>query len=79
MNRFGWMAEELTSMEEALDAPPLQPYAGALRRALQRAFVEACKASRAMRHNEEMKAPGGSNPQTRKPRLRNAGVLATAR
>ena len=50
MNELDWIAEELTDLEERVEARgELAKYAAGLRRALQRAFVEACKASRVMR------------------------------
>lgn len=52
MNEFGQIADDLTFLEERLDAPDLQPYAAALKRRLHRAFVEACKACREMRAAE---------------------------
>ena len=53
MNRFAWMAEELTWMEESLDDPRYEGLARPLKRALQRAFVEACKAAREVRVADE--------------------------
>ncbi|MET0545703.1 MAG: hypothetical protein ABWZ40_05275 [Caulobacterales bacterium] len=49
MNYFGHMADDLTAMEMAIDLYGDIPNAKALKAALQRAFVEACKASRAQR------------------------------
>lgn len=70
MNEFGRMADDLTYMGELLDSPDLAPYAAALKRALDRAFVEACKAGRAMRLAEE--------PPAAKPARRRAGALRPA-
>jgi hypothetical protein len=53
MNHFGRMADDLTSLEMSLDGMTDLPHAKALKAALQRAFIEACKASRAHRLSEE--------------------------
>lgn len=52
MNEFGYIADDLTFLEERLDSPDLAGYAAGLKRALQKAFIEACKASREMRLTE---------------------------
>ncbi len=49
MNHFGHMADDLTSLEMSIDKMLDLPHAKTLKAALQRAFVEACKASRAQR------------------------------
>ncbi|MGE0046810.1 MAG: hypothetical protein AB7J28_15195 [Hyphomonadaceae bacterium] len=60
MDHFGWIADELTWLEETLDDPKYSEQSPALKRALQRAFVEACKAGRAHRHRLEAAAALGS-------------------
>jgi hypothetical protein len=62
MNLFGRMADDLTWFEESLEDARYAPYAGALKRSLHRAFIEACKASRAMRHAEEAQSGGAAPP-----------------
>lgn len=53
MNEFGLIADDLTMLEERLESADLTKYARSLRRAVHRAYLEACKAGRAMRHDEE--------------------------
>ena len=61
MNHFGHMADDLTSLEMSIDKMLDLPHAKQLKAALQRAFVEACKASRAQRLAGEPKASKGDS------------------
>ena len=60
MNEFGHIADDLTSLEMKVERMLDRAHAKALKAALQRAFVEACKASRAQRLEEEGGTPDAS-------------------
>ena len=60
MNEFGHIADDLTSLEMKVERMLDHAHAKALKAALQRAFVEACKASRAQRLEEEGGTPDSS-------------------
>jgi hypothetical protein len=49
MNRFGEIADELTDLIEEMEGPELAQEGRALKAALERAFVRACEAERALR------------------------------
>ena len=63
VNEFGHIADDLTSLEMKVERMLDRAHAKALKAALQRAFVEACKASRAQRLEDEGGTPeaGASN------------------
>jgi hypothetical protein len=76
MNRFGQIADELSELIEELETPALKPDSTALRRALQRAFVQACLAEQAMRRREEPPRDAQKPPQSerRSVKVRVKGV-----
>lgn len=61
MNEFAHIADDLTTLEMRVERMLSRQHAKALKAALQRAFVEACKASRAQRLEEEGQIPEGSD------------------
>jgi hypothetical protein len=61
VNEFGQIADDLTTLEMRVEQMLGRQHAKALKAALQRAFVEACKASRAQRlEDDEAQASEGS-------------------
>lgn len=72
MNEFGRIADDLTALEIRVEGMLDHVHAKALRTALQRAFVEACKASRAQRLEEEGNDSSLSGPANAK-KGRNIG------
>lgn len=78
MDHFGWIADKVTLFEESLEQPPYAEHSVALRRALQRAFIEACKAGRIYRRRLEGNAVENENAPGVKRSLRRArGAGAT--
>jgi hypothetical protein len=57
VNEFGHIADDLTSLEMRVERMLDRAHAKALKAALQRAYVEACKASRAQRLEDEGGGP----------------------
>jgi len=66
MNRFGEIADELTDLIEELDQADLAQDGGALKLILERAFIKACEAERAMRRKAESE-PKPTAVSTRRP------------
>ncbi len=64
MNEFGHIADDLTSLEMKVERMLDKAHSKPLKAALQRAFIEACKASRAQRLDEEGSAPASGAPST---------------
>lgn len=75
MNEFGHIADDLTSLEMRVERMLGRTHAKALQSALQRAFVEACKASRAQRLEDEGSPPSNGSGATENGRKTNSGRL----
>lgn len=79
VNQFGHIADDLTSLEMKVEGMLDRAHAKALKAALQRAFVEACKASRAQRLEEEGGTPESGAPnRSVAHKVRKAGPARSA-
>ena len=74
MNEFGHIADDLTSLEMRLERMFDSTQAKPLKAALQRAFIEACKASRAQRLEDESPAQVPQAPHAKAPSRKKGSV-----
>jgi hypothetical protein len=73
MNRFGEIADELTDLIEELDQADLAQDGAALKLVLERAFIKACEAERALRRRAEAEPkPAPTAVRARRPAARLA-------
>lgn|GEM_PF-3256465 len=75
MNEFGRIADDLTSLEMRLEGMFDSTQAKPLKAALQRAFIEACKASRAQRLEDESSAQAPQAPHANAPSRRKGSAI----
>jgi hypothetical protein len=79
VNEFGHIADDLTALDMKVERMLDRAHAKALKAALQRAFVEACKASRAQRLAEEGGTQeAGASSSTGAQKVRKATSLRSA-